>query len=113
MGSRWRAIVYMDSNGRRCRPAIGGRIWQARTQIDTDMTADPFATITIFGRYARLKLGASLARHCLIGGLKVARPRRLSKTKPNGRRTATNRNDNFAQIHLKPKRFIQRPRSIF
>jgi hypothetical protein len=113
MGSRWRAIVYTDSNGRRRRPAIGGRIWQARTKIDTDMTADPFATRTIFGRCARLKRGASLARHCLIGGLKITRPRGLSKTKPNGHRAATNRNDNFAQIHLKPKRFIQRSRSIF
>jgi hypothetical protein len=113
MGSRWRAIVDTDSNGRRRRPAIGGRIWQARTKIDADMTTDPVATRTIFGRYTRLKHGASLAPHCLIGGLKITRPRGLSKTKPNSRRAATNRNDNFAQIHLKSKRFIQRSRPIF
>jgi hypothetical protein len=80
------------------------------------MATDPFATGGILGRRdACMKRGAMLisARHCLIAGLKLAGPRGFAKTKANGGGATTHRNDNFAQIHWRPKRFIQCSSTIF
>jgi len=46
---------------------------------------------------------------CLIAGLKFVGPRGFAQAKANGGGATTNRNDYFSQIHLKPKRFMQRP----
>ncbi|MGO8845391.1 MAG: hypothetical protein ACLQFI_08685 [Methylocella sp.] len=75
------------------------------------MAADPFATRGVLGRGARLMPCASLipARDCLIAGLKFVGPCGFAQAKANGGGATTNRNDYFSQIHLKPKRFMQRP----
>jgi hypothetical protein len=109
MRSRWRAVVQTNGDGRSLGPTISGRVRQTRTQIDADMATDPFATGGIRSRDARLKRGASLIpARCLIAGMKLVGLRGFTKAKANGGGAATNRNDNFSQIHFKPERFIQR-----
>ncbi len=111
MGSCRRAVIQTNSDGRSPRLAVAGRIWQTRTHADTDMAADPLTTGGILGRGARLMPCASLipASDCLIAGLKFVGPRGFAQAKAYGGGATTNRNDYFSQIHLKPKRFMQRP----
>lgn len=86
MAARWRALVQADSNGRRHRPAVAGRVRHAGAEFDADMTADPLATGSFrYRRNARLKHGASLilARRRLVAGLKLASSRGFAKSKAN------------------------------
>jgi hypothetical protein len=79
------------------------------------MATDPFASGTILGGDALLMHYASFipARNCLIAGLRLAGLRRFAKAEENCGGATTNRNDHFSQIHMKPKRFIQRSQGNF
>jgi hypothetical protein len=76
------------------------------------MTVNPLATGGFLDR--RAVCGASLrrARSSPVAGLKLVGPRRFAKAKARSGGATANRNNNIAEIHVEPKRFIELPRSI-
>jgi hypothetical protein len=73
------------------------------------MAADAVANGGVSGpRNAWLKGGAwfTSVRNYHIAGLKLAGSRGFAKTKAYGGGATANRNNDFAQIHLEPKRFM-------
>jgi hypothetical protein len=72
------------------------------------MTVNPLATGGFRDRRdARASL--SRARSGLVAGLKLVRPRGFAKAKANSGGATADPNKNIAQIHVEPKRFIERP----
>jgi len=82
MAARFCAIVQADSDGRRDRPAVAGRIRHAGPEFDADMTVNPLATGGFLARRdARASLGR--ARSGLVAGLKLVGPSGFAKAKAN------------------------------
>ncbi|MGH6813987.1 MAG: hypothetical protein ACREDM_17165, partial [Methylocella sp.] len=99
------ALVQADSDGRRARPTVAGRVRHAGAEFDADMTVNALATGGFLDRRdSRLKRAASLGRaRCgLVAGLKLVGPRGFARAKANSGGATADRNKNIAQIHLEP-----------
>jgi hypothetical protein len=106
MTARPRSIVHSDSDGRCLWPAKSRSVLDTGDHIDAHMTADPFTTSKL--TVARAPDGARLnrTRNRVIIRLEITGPCWFAGTNSNGCGKTANRDEDFAEIHLIPKRFV-------